>query len=232
MSKIRVISSLDSSFAIGDAYKTGFRNANDVCISSPWIENAFIDLMRETVPSGAQIDLLVKTPDMYDRTFRTIEALDALKREMDWKVNATCVPYLHAKFTILNDRDVLFGSANATNNGLFYNNEIMVAFYDMPILSNQFLDIFESIKKQRHNHPWEIVRDFHGSSPDKRIVEITHRYLQQHGETRKASLAKILQEQGYSFLNAKVGIQKMLNQGIVYEPRIDFIKLVNKTRSR
>jgi len=227
---VRVISSLDSPFAIPETFSCVFRKANKICVCSPWIEKSFIYLMKETVAPNTYLNFLIKTPEEHDRTFRAIEALETESREMRWKVNIVCTPNLHAKFIVVNDVDIFFGSSNATNSGLYYNNEVLLAFSDMPEISDQFVKVFENIKRQRCNHSWELVRDFHGPSADRRLVEVTVSYLGEraHTETRIPLLVSELQRHGYYFNRAKEGVQEMLKHGVLYSPREGFVKLVPK----
>lgn len=186
--------------------------------------------MKETVPSGACLNFLIKTPVQHDKTFRAIEVLEAESRVMQWKCNIVCVPNLHAKFTIINDRDLFFGSPNATTGGLYHNKEVLVAFYAMPTIADHFRRIFEGISRQAYNQHWELVRDFHGASVERRLSEITVRYFRRIGnkEVRIPFLISEFQRYGFDFGTAKEGLQELLKYGILYNPREGFVKLVPK----
>lgn len=186
--------------------------------------------MKRTVPSGACLNFLIKTPIEHDRTFRAMEVLEAESRGMRWKLDIVCVPNLHAKFTVVNDRDVFFGSPNATSSGLYHNSEVLVAFRSVPTIADHFRRIFERIKRQACNHHWELVRDFHGASVDRRLVEITVKYFRKRAnkEVRIPFLISEFQRHGLHFSMAKEGFQELLKRGIVYRPREDFVKLVPK----
>jgi len=230
MPRIEVISSLDSPFAVSEAYRHGLRNSQRVCLSSPWLEKSFLSIMRETIPSGASLDLLIKRPEEYDRTYRAIEALDIVSNEMRWDVSVVCVPSLHAKFTIVDDKNVLFGSVNATNGGLYDNIEILTAFYEQPNIADCFIKVFETIKRYSQNQSWELVRGFHGKSIDRVTIEIARRYFREepNSEVRVDIFVSYLQRHGFSFIRAKEGLQEMLKHGVLYSPRDGYIKLVPK----
>ena len=225
MSAIKVVSPLNSPFALAATLEAGLRGANVIQICSPWIERSFVDLIRRTVPKRAHLDILIRTPEYNDKTFRSLETFDLLRREMGWSGTSTCVPYLHAKFTVVNCRDVFFGSANATSNGLFYNNEVMMVFYNMPDLASRFVNIFECVRGQKHNLRWELARDFHGPSIEGRPAAIVMQYLEERREVRKDTLVKVLEGHRYDFRTAKEVVQRMLCQGILYEPRSDYVRL-------
>lgn len=230
---IKVVSSLDSPFAIADTLRQGFKNAEEVCISSPWTETPFIHLLRNTVPKGICQRWVIKTPSAYDKTYRAMEALEAVSKEMKWKPDLVCAPYLHAKFFIVyrpKDTTVYFGSANPTINGLYHSNEVLVAFHKIPMMANCFRRIFEAIRKQRCNLPWELVRDFHGTSRNRTLMEITLRFFRERAykEARISALVVYLQNNGFNFNRAKEGVQAMLNSGALYCPRDGFVKLIPK----
>lgn len=172
MRMIRLVSSLDSPFAIIDTFKSGLEKSQIVRVCYPWFEKPFSDLVRRVVPKGTHLDVLTKIPYNQDKTFRSLQAFDTMRKHVMWQSTSTCVPYLHAKFAVVDDRHVFFGSANATNGSLFYSNEVMVTFCDMPELTNRFVALFERIRKQEHNLRWELIRDFHGPSIEKKPAVI------------------------------------------------------------
>lgn len=230
MSSIKVVSSLDSHFAIAEAFSDVFRDAHEIRICQPWFEAAFLYIMKRTVPSNASLSILVRAPEEHDKTFRAIEALETEGRKKSWKTDVVCVPNLHSKFTVVNNRHVLIGSPNATNYGLYHNHEILVAFSDMPTIANRFREIFEYTRRQEYNHHWELVKNFHGASGNRRLVEATLRSFRKiaNREMRIPSLISELQRHGVPFRKAKEGFQQMLNHGVLYSPREGFVRLVPK----
>ena len=227
MSGIRVVSSLDSPLAIAETLHLELRDAYDLCIASPWLQNCALHLIKSTVSKGAKLDLLIAKPKLYDSTYRALEALDRLSTEMQWKFNCVLMPALHAKFLKVDNKDVIVGSANGTNGGLYENNEVLVCFHDMPNIVERFTQIFEILKEQPANIRWELFRDYHGSSVDKRLVEITMAYLQRN-RYREIKIPFLIQEfrrQGYSYGRAKEGFQIMEKNGFVYTTSDGFVRL-------
>jgi len=227
MSGIRVVSSLDSPLAIAETLRLELRDAHELWIASPWLQNCALHLMKATVSKGAKINLLIAKPKIYDSTYRALEALDSLSTEMQWTFNCVLMPTLHAKFLTIDNKDVIVGSANVTNGGLYENNEVLVCFHDMPNIVERFTKIFEILKEHPANIRWELFRDYHGSSVDKKLVEITMAYLQRN-RYREAKIPFLIQEyrrQGYSFGRAKEGFQLMEKNGFVYTTSDGFVKL-------
>jgi hypothetical protein len=229
--RFEIISSLDSPLALPEALGRGLKDAQRICLCSPWVEKPFVHLMKERIRQGASIDFLIKKPDGVDKTFQAIEALETEARVMDWRVDVVCVPassYLHPKFVVVDDKNVFFGSANATNGGLYNNIEVLVAFHEMSSVADRFIQIFEEIRKQNRNYRWELVRDFHGSSINEALVETARIYLreQPNKEARKDHLNWHLRNHGFHFDMAKNGIDEMVRYGILYSPRIDYVRLI------
>lgn len=227
MSDIEVVSSLDSPLAIAETFRQEFKDGHDICIASPWLQNCAIHLMKTVVPKGAKLDVLIAKPKLHDSTYRALEALDSLSNEMQWRFNCVLMPTLHAKFHTIDYKDVLVGSANVTNGGLYENNEVLVCFHDMPNIVERSTKIFETFKEQPANIRWELFRDYHGSSVDKRLVEITMTYLQRN-RYREIKIPFLIQEyrrQGYSYGRAKEGFLIMEKNGFVYTTSDGFVRL-------
>jgi len=227
MSEIRVISSLDSPLAIAETFRLELKDAHEIHIASPWLQNCALHLLKTTVSNGAKLDMLIGKPKLYDSTYRALEALDSLSVEMQWKFNCVLMPTLHAKFLTVDYKDVLVGSPNITNGGLYENKEVLVCFHDMPDIVERFTKIFEVFREQPSNIRWELYRDYHGSSVDKRLVEITLNYLRRNrfGEVRIPVLISEYKRQGYSFYRAKEGFQEMEKNGFIYTTTDGFAKL-------
>lgn len=227
MSEIRVISSLDSPLAIAETLRLELRDAHDICIASPWLQSCALHLLKRTVSKGAKLDMLTGKPKPYDSTYRALEALDSLSVEMQWRFNCVLMPTLHAKFIAVDYKDVLVGSPNVTNGGLYENNEVLVCFHDMPNIVERFTKIFEIFRKQPSNIHWELFRDCHGSSVDRRLVEITLSYLRRnrYREVRIPVLISEYRRQGYGFNRAKEGFLDMEKNGFVYTTTDGFVKL-------
>jgi phosphatidylserine/phosphatidylglycerophosphate/cardiolipin synthase-like enzyme len=230
MERIEIVSSLDSPFVIPETYSRGMKYAKKLRICSPWVEKPFVHLMKGAIQKGASVDFLIKRPDSVDATFRAMEALETDSKELHWNTDVVCVPYLHAKFAIVDEKSIFFGSANATNGGLYNNVEVLTAFYDMPSVADRFIQIFESMKKQHRNLRWELVRDFNGSSINRMLLEFAIEYLRRlpNKESHLAILNSHLRKHGFDFDLAKEGIEQMLRYGYLYSPREDYVKLVPK----
>lgn len=230
MECVEIVSSLDSPFVIPETYSDGLRHAQSVCVCSPWVEKPFVHLMKKAIPKGASVDFLIRRPDDADTTFLAMEALESDGKESQWKIDVLCVPYLHAKFVIVDGKSIFFGSANATNGGLYNNVEVLAAFRDMPFVADRFVQIFERMKKQTQNLPWELVRDFHGSTLNRTLVESAIGYLKQmpNKDSHVAFLNLHLRGRGFDFHSAKAGIEQMLRYGYLYSPREDYVRLVPK----
>lgn len=227
MSGIRVVSSLDSPLAIAETLRFELRDAHDVCIASPWLQKCGVHLLRTTVSKGAKLDMLVGQPKRYDSTYRALEALDSLSVERQWEFNCMLMPTLHAKFHTVDYKDVLVGSANVTNGGLYENKEVLLCFHGMPDIVDRFTKIFEIFRTQPSNIPWELFRDYHGSSVDRRLVEITLDYMRRN-RYREAKISLLISEyrrQGYGFDRAKEGFQEMEKQGLIYTTSDGFVRL-------
>jgi len=227
MSNIEVVSSLDSPLAIAETLRLELKDAQDICIASPWVQNCAVHLIKSIVPKGAKLDMLIAKPKLHDSTYRALEALDSLSTEMQWRFNCVLMPTLHAKFQTIDYKDVLVGSSNVTNGGLYENKEVLVCFHDMPNIVERFTKIFEIFKEQPANIRWELFRDYHGSSVDKRLVEITITYLQRN-RYREVKIPYLIQEyrrQGYSYGRAKEGFLNMEKNGFIYTTTDGFVRL-------
>lgn len=253
MNSIKVVSSLDSHFAVAETFRNELINANKICMCYPWYGSSFVHLMKTSIPKGAFIDLLTRTPSSHDGTFRALEALEAVSREMQWKLSIICVPNLHAKFAIINNEDVLFGTANPTSSGTYYNVETLMGFYKMPNITKRFWDMFECIKRQEQNQRWEEIplhtpnsnypnyaytkrstvrpsnklldpQDF-----QKKIAEKAIGYFLKNGNNavHKWKLYNYLKRSGIDDYYARNTIQNLILDGILYEPKRDMIRLVN-----
>ena len=226
---MRIISSLDAPFAIENLVNTVLCKAKEsVEICVPWLDNGFVSLLKRTMSPNTALNLLVKTPQENDKTFC---ALRTLEGESIYKSDIVCVPWLHAKFLVVDSRDVIFGSANATSNAFYYNNEVLVGFNDMPEVAARFLQIFNQIKRQPSNLKWSIVREYSGcfsySTPQLRIMKLVKRFFKENGnsEILLSLLVRFAQNSGYGFEIVKMTIQEMIKHGLLYEPHPGYIKL-------
>jgi len=73
MRGIRVVSSLDSPLAIAETLRLEFRDAHDICIASPWLQNCAVHLLKTTVSKGAKLDMLIGKLKLYDSTYRALD---------------------------------------------------------------------------------------------------------------------------------------------------------------
>lgn len=253
MSSIKVVSSLDSHFAVAETFRSELMNGNKICLCYPWYGSSFAHLMKTSIPKGASIDLLAKTPDSYDGTLRALEALEAESKDMRWKLRIVCVPNLHAKFAIINNQDVLFGTANPTSSGTYFNIEAMIGFYNMPSITDRFLKIFKCIKRQKHNQRWDeipvralnshytsyertkcgTVRTSNGlfnpQDVQKKIAEKAIGYFLKNSNNavHKWKLCNYLKRSGFDGYNVRNTIQNLILDGILYEPKRDMVRLVD-----
>lgn len=228
ISEIEIVSSLDSSFAIADALGGAFQGVDKACICYPWIDPSFVHFLKSKLRSGAELNVVAKMPTANDNTFRALEKLEATSHQMRWNLNTVLLPHLHGKFSILDDHDILIGSCNGTNYGIFNNVEILVRIQNEPTVTSRCMEIFESLTEHATGYRWEHVKDYHGSSIERRLVDITTRYLknQPNREARLPLLIKVYEKHGFSHSQAIEGYQKMLSEGIVYSPREGIVRLV------
>jgi hypothetical protein len=226
MNEVRVVSSLDSPLAIAEAFSSELRYAHRVCISSPWLQKCAVHLLKETLPKGAELEMLVGKPKPYDTTYRALETLDAVSREMQWKFNCVLAPTLHAKFATINNKAALLGSANVTNGGLYENKEVLLCLHASDAVE-QLTRIFEVFKEQTDNERWELFRDYHGFSVDGTLVEITLSYLRRNHnkEVRIACLISEYRKRGYDFYRAKEGFQEIEKSGFIYTTTDGYVRL-------
>jgi len=73
MRGIRVVSSLNSPLAIAETLRLEFRDAHDICIASPWLQNCAVHLLKTTVSKGAKLDMLIGKLKLYDSTYRALD---------------------------------------------------------------------------------------------------------------------------------------------------------------
>lgn len=227
--KMQIVSSLDSPFAIENLINTALHKAKDsVEICVPWLEKGFVSLLKRIVSPSVAFNLLVKTPQENDKTFCAVQTLE---EESSHKTDIVCVPWLHAKFLIVDSRDVILGSANATSNAFYYNNEVLVSFNDLPEVAARFSQIFNQIKSQPSNLKWNIAKEYAGcsfySTPQLRIMKLAKRFFRENGnsEIPLSLLVRFVQNNGYGFEIVKMTIQEMIKQGLLYEPHLGYIKL-------
>jgi hypothetical protein len=226
--KLDVVSSLDSSFAIEKLVRDHFSRAKDtLSICVPWFDKGFVSLMMRTVPPDVSVNVMTKIPQENDKTFCAARALETEGR---WKTDIVCAPWLHAKFYIVDSKDVIFGSANGTGNGFYYNNEVLVGVSDAPEVAVKFLKIFNEIKSQPQNLKWSIVREYSGcssySTPQLRIMKLVEEFFRKNSnaEIQLPLLVRFVQNSGYEFEITKQTIQEMVRFGTLYMPRDSYVR--------
>jgi phosphatidylserine/phosphatidylglycerophosphate/cardiolipin synthase-like enzyme len=231
---IEIVFSLDGHDVISDRIKKQLRETrNFLFIVTPYIGKSFIDILRGYVPRGKEVRLLVKTPEAGDRTFHAIEAFKDVAQKMEWKANVLCNPHLHAKFMIIDGNVVVFGTLNPTSSGIYYNHECLVIFKS-PDHTKRFMNNFNRLWMRIENVQWELVAQFHGwkgfnhkSRTRQLVAQAIFRFFDSNGNqpVHKWFLKKEISKLGFNEADVITTIKDLINDGILYEPTHDTVKL-------
>ena len=242
--KIDIITSLDHPFAMSDRVRGSLKKTQKcLSISAPWTSMNFIDMLRVEIPHGAEIKFLIRTPRAKEeehvrRANRCVESLRQTAREKDWNLEVKCSPNNHAKLMIIDENTVLHGSLNPTFNGMYHNHEVCTIFeicnHTEKSIIQPFIDYFQKLWSHEHSIRWQIVKTFHGFKDNneayRRIAEHTVGYLTRlNRPTEKWKAVNDISKLGYSKLNVEKTIRSLIQDGIIFSPKYDTIKLVEDT---
>lgn len=232
---VRLVTSLDSPYAIHDCLKQSLGKVkNQLLISAPWASKGFVGFLRDVVPSGVEIYFLTKLPEKKDYSFQAVDSLLEVADSNGWKVNVRCDSKLHSKFFVIDDNTCIHGSVNPTESGILYNHEHLTVS-SLPEEVRGLTDYFFRLWKQPDNIGWQHVRQFHGykvvdrSSILKDIAERIMGFFLSNGNspTPKWKVCKEIIRLGYEENDIKTVIRSLVDDGILYEPKLDYICLTS-----
>lgn len=231
---VLVFTSFDGHFAVTDALTLALTTVrNRLLISSPWIGKGFIDLMRRTVSDGVSICILTRTPkENYDSTFDAISSLHEIARQHNWKLEINCIARHHPKFVVIDNTSAIAGSLNPTESGLYYNIELGF-IHSNPYIIERLTDFF--FEMTRKSISWEKMMQFHGfEETDQQSVSsrIAESYIgiflcNENTPLQKCKVCNILKARGFAERDIITVERHLLTKGILYEPRTDWVCLVN-----
>lgn len=116
-----------------------------------WFEMPNPDLVRKR--------LITRIPVEEDvRALKTVESFADLKNS-----SVMCKLYLHAKFIIIDNRIVLWGSVNPTSSGIYDNDEVIYVS-QKPSHVTRHQEIFDELWYDPRNTSWEKVQQYFGSN--------------------------------------------------------------------
>ena len=233
-SDVKVLSSTDNPYVISDALRKALRKTKkSLLICAPWFGKIFVDLVRNLVPKGVVIKLLAKRPSEIDRTHIALDTFTQIGNSDGYKINIKCKSYLHAKFMVIDDTVVLSGSFNPTDSGIYYNDELLYVITN-PEHIEHHVRIFDRLWKDPRNTSWQKFQQYTGLDGftgdyylRKTIAERIERHFDENGnrEVKKSLLAGHIARQGFD-KDLVIGIIKNLkDDGVLYEPRDDFLKM-------
>lgn len=234
-SDVSIISSADYPYAISDAIENHLSKTKEsLHISAPWIGKGFIGKIRN-LPKGVEIRLLTRVPEEDDyRTFRTLESFEEVAESKGFRLKIMCRQYLHLKLCISDNKAVLSGSLNPTYYGEFYNDELLYEFKN-PVAVRHHLDIFNKYWYSPRNTTQEKVQCYHGyrgyhKRKHKEIALAVTGYFHffGHKEVLKSVLyEEIVKEMKFHKNDVIEVVKDLLSDGILYEPKRDYIRLVS-----
>src|SRR4030067_3023194 len=123
---IQIITSTDGPFELSDAIKRNIAVAQKhLLVSAPWVSKTFIDFLRILVPRDVTLYILTRMPEnsfgRMDYSFYALDSLLGVANEKGWRVSVKCNQNIHVKFIVVDDLTCLFGTANPTDAGIYYN---------------------------------------------------------------------------------------------------------------
>jgi hypothetical protein len=231
----RIITSLDSPYAISDAVKHTLRTTRQyLLITAPWLGKGFIDLLRNLALKGITISILIKLPEKEERTFYAVESMLNIADSEGWKVKVKFNPYVHAKLAVADGKTCFVSSFNPTDSGMYYNHEVL-------FLSNQtahvekVTDFFHKLWERPENISFQHVKTFYGCKTidgqpyRKKIAEKILGLFNENGNSKipKWKVCKEVQKFGYNESDVISVIRDLVNDGVLYEPDHDSYCMVN-----
>ncbi len=233
-----IISSTDHPYALSDIFKICFRETSKyLFISTPYFSKSFIDMHIRILKKGTEIRLITKVPDEQRdyRTIRAIESLITVARELELKLDVMCKPFLHLKFIVFDNKIVLSGSVNPTSSGVYDNDEILYVFAN-PLEVDKHIEIFDKLWYCPRNTSWENLRKYYDIrhrgnfySIRKKIAEVIIGFFHLKGNQAvpKSVLCEKIARRGFGKNDVIETIKVLLNEGALYEPKPDLLKLTN-----
>lgn len=232
---VRLVTSLDGPYAILDCLKHSLGMVkSQLLISAPWTSKGFVSFLRDVVPSGVEIYFLTKLPENRDYSFQAVDSLLEIADSKGWKVNIRCNSKLHSKFFVIDNGTCISGSVNPTESGMLYNHEHLT-ISSLPDEVRGFSDFFFRLWKLPDNIGWQHVRQFHGykvvdhGSVLKDIAERIMGFFLSNGNssTLKWKVCKEIVRLGYEESDIIAVIRSLVDDGILYEPKLDQICLTS-----
>ena len=230
--EIQVFTSLDGHFAISDILTQTLKTARHrLLISSPWFGKSFVDLIRKTIPDGISIHIITRLPkDNYENTFDAIDSLYEIAGSHNWKITVHGISRHHPKFIVIDDNSCIAGSLNPTESGLYYNLELGIRFKSRSI-AQEMTDFFFEMEKT--SVKWNLITDFHGlDKGDFKTVlnKLAEKYIaiflgNGNMPTLKWKICRLLKLQGFEERDIVEVERKLIKQGVLYEPKLDWICL-------
>lgn len=230
-----LVTSLDGPYAILDCLKQSLAIVkNQLLISAPWTGKGFVSSLRDAVPSGVEVYFLTKVPEKRDYSFQAVDSLLEIADSKGWKVNIKCNSKLHSKFFVIDDSTCISGSVNPTESGILYNHEHVTVFR-RPDEVRGFSDFFFKLWKQPDNVGWQYVRQFHGyqvldhRSVLKDIAERIVGFFLSNGNssTPRWKVCSEIVRLGYVERDVITVIRNLVQDGILYEPKLDYVHLTS-----
>jgi hypothetical protein len=186
------------------------------------------------VPSGVEVYFLTKIPEKKDYSFQAVDSLLEIADSKGWKVNIRCNTKLHSKFFVIDDSTCISGSVNPTESGMLYNHEHLT-ISGLPDEVRGFSDYFFKLWKQLDNIGWQQVRQFHGhkvinsGSVLRDIAEKVMGFFLGNGNspTPRWKVCKEMVRLGYEESDVITVIRNLVQDGVLYEPKLDHICLAS-----
>jgi phosphatidylserine/phosphatidylglycerophosphate/cardiolipin synthase-like enzyme len=233
-SQVKVFKSLDNHFAISDNLGRALtKTRKQLLISSPWLGKGFIDLMRRTVPNGVSIFLVTRLPsENFENSFDAINSLCDEAKLHDWTIDIRCTAKHHPKFFVIDDVVCVAGSLNPTESGMYYNIELGFTI-TIPEVIDVIISFFH--KMRQRSIVWAIVKEYNGFESNfgrhdlSRLAEKYINVLISNGNAPlpKWKICSQLKSQGFDERDI-INVQKTLsNQGILYEPKTDWVSMTS-----
>lgn len=131
-------------FPCYSAYYNSFKNAQNSiqCAIQDFNQYNLTQVLYEQSRAGVDIQLVVDN-NYIDRDFSTELENTSVEIIDDSSRNSRYDNLMHHKFCIIDDKDVIFGSANPTGFGLQRNENIVLKINNSPELAQEFLSEFD-----------------------------------------------------------------------------------------
>lgn len=222
-----IVTSLDGSYAISDAFKRILRTAKErLLMAAPWWGKGFVDLLRNLHLNGIAMNAVAQSPEKVDRTVYAVDSMHAIANAEGWDLTFKFNPNLHAKFIVVDNTSFILGSSNYTDSGIYYNYE-MLYISKRPAEVKQQIGNFNKLWAKPENVSYQQIKIFHGlqtgdvNSYYKRIAERAIGLFNENGNTKtlKCKVSKELQTRVPCSENDAITVlRNLVKDGILYEP--------------